>query len=86
MICAILPFSSAVLRGIHFLLNLIDIQLEIFSSWLSINDLPYSPNMAQEVRQSLFSGMDYWNGLLLEWTTGMPFDLGGVGFSDYITI
>ena len=24
--------------------------------------------------QSLFSGMDYWNGLL-EWTTGMPFDL-----------
>ena len=25
-------------------------------------------------RQSLFSGIDYWNGLL-EWTTGMPFDL-----------
>ena len=24
--------------------------------------------------QSLFSGMDYWNGLL-EWTTGMPLDL-----------
>ena len=47
-------------------------------------------------RQSLFSGMDYWNGLL-EWTTGMPFDLkfshknpllanGGVGMNDYITI
>ena len=46
-----------------------------------------------EIWQSLFSGMGYWNGLL-EWTTGMPFDLkfshknpllanGGVGLNDY---
>ena len=34
--------------------------------------LPSICERNKEQRQSLFSGMDYWNGLL-EWTTGMDY-------------